>query len=453
LAPLQIPSAILWILIYFNLIHTTTELQTADYMYDEQPTLFPFNSDQESKTISMTQTTSSTEKTKLASLSTALGRSPKIKVRKVVVEGEPRGASKAAEGANKRDGETISTSSESRAHVDRKARVDTRANVVSPQGKEKTPTDKDESMEESEREAEAGMTVSLEDEAGNVKETETTPSEKETDRMEVNAAEADNEEDSNMMTADEEIEVEDNTKANANKEGKRSIEELNKGLKSNIVYEWPERTKFTRTQLARKITPVVWRKARAFTTLEPDKASTAGKSLMVAVAEYGDAWKENFQGEELNDKTVTKEKVRELMTALASDSRKDRKQMDLVKLATGFTKTSARFWLGVCESFGSTFELKEPIDIMSIIRQRKEEQKAQATKTLKFHPDTKGIGGEIHTSGAGMFLSQAGHRSKRPSEPVELPKKLRRKHQSFMKLVLPSNAPGVEKSEEACSNF
>jgi hypothetical protein len=113
----------------------------------------------------------------------------------------------------------------------------------------------------------------------------------------------------------------------------------------------------------------------------------------------------------------------------------------------------ARFWLGVCESFGSAFELKEPIDITSIIRQQKEEQKAQATKTLKFHPDTKGIGGEIHTSGAGMFLSQAGHRSKRPSEPVELPKKLRRKHQSFMKLVLPSNAPGVEKSKEACSNF
>jgi hypothetical protein len=52
-----------------------------------------------------------------------------------------------------------------------------------------------------------------------------------------------------------------------------------------------------------------------------------------------------------------------------------------------------------------------------------------------------------------MFLSQAGHQSKRPSEPVELPRKLQRKHQSFMKLVLPSNAPGIKKSEEACSNF
>jgi hypothetical protein len=164
------------------------------------------------------------------------------------------------------------------------------------------------------------------------------------------------------------------------------------------------------------------------------------------------------------------------MTALASvrlaNAHKDRKR-NLVKLATGFTKTSpeifgpmafdakgnlsnsmkARFWLGVCESFGPTFELKEPIDITSIIRQRKEEQKAQATKTLKFHHDMKGIRGEIHTSGAGMFLSQAGHRSKRPSEPVKLPKKLQRKHQSFMKLVLPSNAPGVEKSEETYSNF
>jgi hypothetical protein len=285
--------------------------------------------------------------------------------------------------------------------------------------------------------------------------------------MDVDVAEEDNEEDSNMMTADEEIEVEDNTKANANKEGKRSIEGLNKGLKSNIIYEWPERTKFTRTQLASRINPIVWRKAKPFWTLEPDEASTAGTSLMVAVAEYGDVWKENFQGEELNDKTVTKEKVGELMTALVSDSRKDRKRMDLVKLATGFTKTSpeifgptafdakgnlsnsmqARFWLGVCEAFGLTFELKEPIDITSIIRQRKEDQKAQAPKTLKFHPDTKGIGGEIHTSGAGMFLSQAGHRSKRPSEPVKLPKKLRRKHQSFMKLFLPSNAPGVEKAK------
>jgi hypothetical protein len=287
-APLRIPNAILWILIYFNLIHTTTELQTANYMYDEQPTLFPFNSDQESKTISMTRTTTSTEKSKLASLGTAQGRSAKSKVRsakskvkKVVVEGKPRGASKAAEGANTRDGETISTSSESRAHVDRKARVETRANVVSPQGKEKT--------------------VTLEDEAVNVKEMETMPNRKETDGMDVDVAEADNEEDSNMMTtANEEIEVEDNTKANTNKEGKRSIEELNKGLKkSNIIYEWPERTKFTRTQLARKIAPVVWRKAKAFTTLEPDEASTAGKSLMVAVAEYGDVWKENFQGEEL----------------------------------------------------------------------------------------------------------------------------------------------------------
>jgi hypothetical protein len=206
-APLRIPNAVLWIIIYLNLIHTTTEFQTAD-----------FNSDQESKTISMTRTTTSTEKSNLASLGTAPRRSAKSKVRKVVVDGAPRGASKAAEGANKRDGETICTSSESRAHVDRKARVDTRANVVSPQGKEKTPTDKDESMEESEQEAESGMTVILEDEAGNVKETETSPSKKETDRMDINAAEADNEEDSNMMTADEEIEVEDNTKENANKE-------------------------------------------------------------------------------------------------------------------------------------------------------------------------------------------------------------------------------------------
>jgi hypothetical protein len=217
----------------------------------------------------------------------------------------------------------------------------------------------------------------------------------------------------------------------------------------------------------------VWRKAEPFTTLEPDEALTAGTSLMVAVAEYGNVWKENFQGEELNDKTVTEEKVGELMAALVSDSCKVRKRMELVKVATGFTKTSpeifgptafdakvnlsnsmqARFWLGVCEAFGSTFELKEPIDITSIMRQWKEEQKAQATTTLKFHPETKGIGGEIHTSGPGMFLSQAGHLSKRPSEPVELPKKLRRKHQSFMKLVQLSNAPGVEKSEEACSNF
>jgi hypothetical protein len=346
LAPLWIPNAILWILIYFNLIHTTTELQTADYMYNEQPTLFPFNSDQESKSVSMTRTTSSTEKPKLGSLGTAKGRPAKSKARKVVVDGAPRDASTTAEGANKRDGETISTSSESRAHVDRKARVetgvrvDTRANLVSPQGKEKTLTDKNGPMEESERDVESGMTVSLEDEAGIVKETETSPSKKETDRMEVDAVEEDNEEDSNMKTADEEIEVEDNTKANANKEGKRSIEELNKGLKSNIIYEWPERTKFTRTQLASRINPIVWRKAKPFTALELDKASTAGTSLMVAVSEYGDVWKENFQGKELNDKTVTKEKVGELMTALVSASRKVRKRMDLVKLATGFTKTS-----------------------------------------------------------------------------------------------------------------
>jgi hypothetical protein len=68
---------------------------------------------------------------------------------------------------------------------------------------------------------------------------------------------------------------------------------------------------------------------------------------MVAVEEYGDVWKENFHGKELNDKTVTKEKVGELMTALASDSCKDKKRMDLVKLATGFTKTSP-------EMFGPT---------------------------------------------------------------------------------------------------
>jgi hypothetical protein len=404
-------------------------------MYNKQPTLFPFNSDQELKTISMTRTTSSTEKPKLASLGTAKGKPAKSKTRKVTVDGVQRDASTAAEGANKRDGDTISTSSESRAHVDRKARVetgvrlDTRANLVSPQGKKKPLTNKDDLKEESERDIDSGMTVSLEDEEGIVKETETAPSKKESDQMEVDSGEEDNEEDSNMMTTDEEIAVEDNTKANANKEGKRSIEELNKGLKSNIIYEWPEGTKFTRTHLASRIKPIVWKKTSPFTTLEPDEASTAGTSLMVAVAEYGDVWKENFQGEELNDKTVTKEKVGELMAALVSDSRKVKKRMELVKVATGFTKTSpeifgstafdakgnlsssmqARFWLGVCEAFGSTFELKEPIDITSIIRQRKEEQKAQATKTLKFHPDTKGIGGEIHTSRAGMFLSQAGH--------------------------------------------
>jgi hypothetical protein len=164
----------------------------------------------------MTRTTTSTGKTELVSLGTAQGKPAKAKTRKVVVEGKPRGAIKAAEGANKRDGETISTSSESRAHVNRKARVETRANVVSPQGKEKTPTDKDESMEESVREAEAGMTVSLEDEAVNVKEKETTSSKKKTDGTDVDVAEVDNEEDYNMMTANEEIEVEDNTKANAN---------------------------------------------------------------------------------------------------------------------------------------------------------------------------------------------------------------------------------------------
>jgi hypothetical protein len=126
------------------------------------------------------------------------------------------------EGANKRDEETISTSSESRAHVDRKARVetgarlDTRANLVSPQGKEKTLTDKDDLMEESERDIESGMTASLEVKEGIVKETKTSPSKKESDQMEVDTGEEDKEEDSNMMTADEEIVVEDNTKANAN---------------------------------------------------------------------------------------------------------------------------------------------------------------------------------------------------------------------------------------------
>jgi hypothetical protein len=55
-------------------------------------------------------------------------------------------------------------------------------------------------MEESGREAEAGMTVSLEDEVGNVKEKETVVSKKETNGMDVNVAEVDNEEDYNMMT-------------------------------------------------------------------------------------------------------------------------------------------------------------------------------------------------------------------------------------------------------------
>jgi hypothetical protein len=81
--------------------------------------------------------------------------------------------------------------------------------------------------------------------------------------------------------------------------------------KSNIIYEWPERTKFTKTKLA-------WKKTKPFTTLLPEEESTAGKALMVSVAEYGDAWKDNFQGEELNDKTVTEEKVKILMTALVS---------------------------------------------------------------------------------------------------------------------------------------
>jgi hypothetical protein len=236
-----------------------------------------------------------------------------------MAKAKSRGATKAAEGANKRDGETISTSSESSAHVNRKARVETNENVVSPQGKEKTPTAEDEAMEESGKEAETGATVSLEDEVGKAKEMEIAARKKENDKDKnkdqenseqekenVDATDVDNEEDYNMQTANEEIEVEDITKAHANKEGKRSIEELNKGLKSNIIYKWPERTKFIQTQLSKKIGNVMWKKTKALTTLKPDEDPTAGKSLMVAVAEYDDAWKGNFQGEELNDKTVTK---------------------------------------------------------------------------------------------------------------------------------------------------
>jgi hypothetical protein len=128
--------------------------------------------------------------------------------------------------------------------------------------------------------------------------------------MDFDAVDVENEEDYNMKVASEEIEVEDNTKANANKEGKRSIEELNKGLKSNIIYEWPERTKLTKTKLSKKISNVMWKKTKPFATLFPDEDPTAGKSLMAAAAAHSDAWKDNFEGEELNDKVVTKEKVR-----------------------------------------------------------------------------------------------------------------------------------------------
>jgi hypothetical protein len=165
------------------------------------------------------------------------------------------------------------------------------------------------------------------------------------------------------------------------------------------------------------------------------------------------------------------------MTALASgrhaDARKDRKRMDLVKLATGFTKTSpeifgptafdakgnlsnsmqARFWLGVCKSFGLTFELKEPIDITSIICQRKEEQKAQATKTLKFHPDKK-------RDRRRDTYKQSGNVSVIGRTPIKTTIGTSRTTKETMKeapilyeTTLPSNAPGVGKSEEACSNF
>jgi hypothetical protein len=163
---------------YLNLIHRTTELQTFSYMYDEQTTLFPFNSDEEITSLSMTRT--SKQSNNLMFLGKASGR--KLSCNKdsnrttVVMEGmakaKSRVATKAMEGANKRDSETISTSLDSRAHVNRKARVETRANVVSPQGKEKTPTNEEEAMVESGKEEETGATVSLEDEAGKVKETE-----------------------------------------------------------------------------------------------------------------------------------------------------------------------------------------------------------------------------------------------------------------------------------------
>jgi hypothetical protein len=139
----------------------------------------------------MTRTTSSTENPKLALLGTAKGKPANSTTRKVTVVGAQWEARTATEGTNKRDGDTISTSSESRAHVDRKARVetgvsaDTRANLVSPQGKEKTLTDKDDLMEENERELDSGMTISLEDEEGIVKETKNAPSNQESDQMEV----------------------------------------------------------------------------------------------------------------------------------------------------------------------------------------------------------------------------------------------------------------------------
>jgi hypothetical protein len=420
-----------------------------------------------------TKGASKQSKTTLHTLGTAGGRKVMTtsRVAKVVVEGIKEVTEKTQDTVErKRNLDTVSTNSGSLAHRNSKNRTDNLYNVVSPSGK--ATNDKEETMSE---DPVAQVTVGLTGETVTVDDGHDIEEgqEKEEKETAVTAIAKKHEMLEKYVKDDTEgKEIVENTRANSTTNGKKSIEELNKNLKDNIIYEWPTKPKFNRTDLSKKITPVQWKKVKGFVTLHPME-NTTDKCLMVAMAAFGNVWSETFPGETLNDKNVTTGKVKTLLTTVVKKKASDATRNELIKYATGFTKTSpevfgpkafdakgnlsnsteARFWLGMCEALGSTFELKDTIDMTAIIRQRKEEQKAQATRTLSFHPDTKGIGGEIHTSGAGIFLSQAGHRSKRPSKPVALPKKLQRKHQSFMKLVLPSNAPGVEKSEEACSNF
>jgi hypothetical protein len=466
----------LWIIIYLNLLYTTTELQQFSFMHPSD-FKFPFNSDKLSTMPKAPKTPMTGQSSKLTLLGSATGKtSTSQRASRKEQSDKAKAKANELERINqKRTSDNISTGSGSRGHATSRSRTaesGSWSHVVSPNGKGDPNAKAIEGQEKS-----TASIVSTDKDKDKHDDMVLDQEEKK------NPVETDKENQNDKVPGEEEkqdqtdTEMDMNTKANANAAGKRSIEDLNRDLKKNVIYEWPAKPRFSKTPLAFKLPDTFWRKTKKFELLQPDEDGPGGQALMVNVASFGTAWTDKFPGEKLNNEFVTTEKVQQLMTGLVMKTSnlddKTLKRIDLLKTATRFCKTSpeifgpqafdakgnltdsmdARFWLGICQAFGSTFDLKEPIDMTAILRQRREDQKAAATRTLKFAPNTKGIGGEIHTSGAGMFLSQAGHRSKKPSVPVELPKKFRRTFQSYMKLVLPSNAPGVEKNEEACSNF
>jgi hypothetical protein len=219
----------LWIIIYLNLLYTTTELQQFSFMHPSD-FQFPFNSDKLSTMPKVPKTPMSGPTSKLTLLGSATGQKVTSQRTSRREQSENAKAKELERVNQKRTSDNISTGSGSQGHVPSRARTadsSSWSNVVSPNGKGDPNAKAIEGQDKS--------TASI------------VSTDKDKDKQDdmvlekKNSAEKDKEKQNDKVLGEEEkkdqteTEMDINTKANANAAGKRSIEDLNRDLKKNVI--------------------------------------------------------------------------------------------------------------------------------------------------------------------------------------------------------------------------